>query len=68
MISVERVIEYSRISSEENGDVSQTSTTGASIDWSPSSGNIRFENVCLRYDDHIVLKNISVEIKSKEKV
>jgi ATP-binding cassette subfamily C (CFTR/MRP) protein 4 len=64
MTAVERVVEYSELSLEPNDGV-QTPPES----W-PTSGNISFHSVSLRYSskDAPVLKNVSFNIKSKEKI
>ncbi|KAK9869795.1 hypothetical protein WA026_003526 [Henosepilachna vigintioctopunctata] len=63
MTSVERVLEYSNIDSEE--DTSQE----PSKDW-PQKEDIEFENVTMRYysNQPAVLKNLNFKIKPREKI
>lgn len=64
MTSVERVVEYTDLETEkvEDGKVPDPS-------W-PDKGNVEFKSVWMRYSqkDLYVLKNLSLVIKSKEKV
>ncbi|KAJ8918452.1 hypothetical protein NQ315_008149 [Exocentrus adspersus] len=67
MTAVERLEEYTKIKPEgleedaENKNISKL--------W-PNGGNIKFHKVCLKYSqsDPHVLKNVTLEVKSKEKV
>lgn len=64
MTCVERIVEYTKLDSEENP---QNSTPPPS--W-PSEGIIKFSSVSLRYspDEPYVLKNLNFTIRSNEKV
>lgn len=62
MVSVERVVEYTDLLPEEA--VKNYSTPSS---W-PSRGDIFFENVNLRYDADLVLKNINFHIGPGEKI
>ncbi|XP_046447926.1 ATP-binding cassette sub-family C member 4-like [Daphnia pulex] len=67
MTSVERVIEYSKLPSEAALD----SITGKKPpDTWPSSGNIQFDDMSLRYTevDQPVLKNITCFVRANEKI
>jgi len=65
MISVERVVEYSRLPSEA-ATVRRPSIPRIGR---PAIGDIRFENVSVRYaPDRLVLKNITCHIRAREKV
>ena len=51
-----------------NGDIEMSKLKTPSSDW-PNAGKIEFRDVCMRYrDGPLVLKNISFEVSSKEKV
>lgn len=62
MTSVERILEYTEIKSE--------SKTGQIFDNWPQEGCIKYENVCLSYNNSTerVLNNINFTIESREKV
>jgi ATP-binding cassette subfamily C (CFTR/MRP) protein 4 len=64
MSAVERVVEYSELSLEPNDGVEKPPES-----W-PTSGDISFHSVSLRYslDDVHVLKNVSFNVKCKEKI
>jgi ABC-type multidrug transport system fused ATPase/permease subunit len=64
MSAIERVVEYSNLSWELNDGVQKPPES-----W-PTSGDISFHSVSLRYssDDAHVLKNVSFNVKSKEKI
>jgi ATP-binding cassette subfamily C (CFTR/MRP) protein 4 len=64
MTAVERVVEYTELSLEPNDGVDTPPES-----W-PASGNISFHSVSLRYSstDAPVLKNVSFNVKSKEKI
>ena len=66
MTSAERVLEYSKITSE-----AELSKDGKVIDnrW-PSKGEIRFKGVSLRYssDSEPVLKDLNFQVKAGEKI
>lgn len=63
MISVERVLEYSKIEAESNNILKPPR------DW-PENGKIEFDSVSLRYgkNEPKILKDISFEIKPKQKI
>lgn len=63
MISVERVLEYSKIEAESNNIVKPPR------EW-PENGKIEFDSVSLRYgkNEPKILKDISFEIKPKQKI
>lgn len=65
MTSVERVLEYSELNTEFNDH-----KTTASTNYWPESGRIVFREVSLKYSPEtpFVLKNVSFEINSKEKI
>ncbi|KAG5881447.1 hypothetical protein JTB14_037665 [Gonioctena quinquepunctata] len=83
MISVERVLQYTKLEREANAEEDR-SAKNMSEDWShyatmtymdpdknwPQSGAVRFKNVFLMYaaDAPPVLKNLNVEIEAGEKV
>ncbi|XP_060521459.1 probable multidrug resistance-associated protein lethal(2)03659 [Cylas formicarius] len=60
MTSVERVLEYT--------EVGQDLYEGRRIDNWPTKGKIVYENVSLAYKDEKVLKNLSFEVESKQKI
>jgi ATP-binding cassette subfamily C (CFTR/MRP) protein 4 len=64
MTSVERLVEYSKIIPERN-----VATCIPSKFW-PTAGNIKFESVSMKYsaDGPLVLKKVSFEINSGEKI
>jgi ATP-binding cassette subfamily C (CFTR/MRP) protein 4 len=64
MTAVERVVEYTELSLEPNDGIDTPPQS-----W-PTSGNISFHSVSLRYssNDVPVLMNVSFNIKSKEKI
>jgi ATP-binding cassette subfamily C (CFTR/MRP) protein 4 len=64
MSAVERVVEYSELSLEPNDGIEKPPES-----W-PTSGDISFHSVSLRYssDDVHVLKNVSFNVKCKEKI
>jgi ATP-binding cassette subfamily C (CFTR/MRP) protein 4 len=64
MTAVEREVEYSELSLEPNDGVEKPPES-----W-PTSGDISFHSVSLRYfsDDVHVLKNVSFNVKCKEKI
>lgn len=66
MTSVERILEYTTIESEEDGGDRKQSVREK---W-PENGSIVFKNVSLRYSDvqPYVLKSLNFSIQSKEKV
>lgn len=65
MTSVERVLAYTDL--DEEGE--RTSIDPLSPTW-PYAGSICFANLCLKYTDEspVILKNITLCIKSQEKV
>ncbi|XP_056645129.1 ATP-binding cassette subfamily C member 4-like [Diorhabda sublineata] len=67
MISVERVLQYTKLDKE--GPFESLPTKRPPKDW-PSKGRITFKNVYLSYGDDLppALKNLNIEIKSGEKV
>ncbi|KAL8559263.1 hypothetical protein ACOMHN_040387 [Nucella lapillus] len=69
MISVERVLEYSRLPSEAELESSSEKGGRPPPDW-PQEGSVRAEDLCLRYspDKPLVLKNVSFHIKAREKI
>ncbi|KAJ0181179.1 hypothetical protein K1T71_003264 [Dendrolimus kikuchii] len=66
MTAVERVLEYTRLPTEENMEHGPTKPPN---EW-PIAGHIQFEDLSLRYDpeEAPVLKNLNFEIKSGWKV
>jgi ABC-type multidrug transport system fused ATPase/permease subunit len=69
MVSVERIVNYSELESEETAHGSHRGRPPPS-DW-PVNGTIEFRNVSLNYGEeqgHEALKDITVLIRSKEKV
>lgn len=66
MVSTERIIEYSKLSSEAPAEIKETSPNN---EW-PETGEIEFKNVLLKYSTSLppVLKNINFKINSCEKV
>ncbi|XP_076453870.1 ATP-binding cassette sub-family C member 4-like isoform X2 [Babylonia areolata] len=67
MVSVERVLEYSRLPSEASLESSGKDVPPP--DW-PQRGSVRADNLCLQYSPEgpLVLKNISFCIDAREKV
>ena len=67
MISVERVLEYSRLPSE--AALESEEKRKPPDDW-PDSGAIQADNVCLQYFPNapVVLRNLTFRIREKEKV
>ncbi|GAB0093527.1 probable multidrug resistance-associated protein lethal(2)03659 [Sergentomyia squamirostris] len=67
MISVERVIQYSKLPSEPPLETEPKNKP--TKEW-PSDGAIKFENLSLRYVDEgeVILKDLNFEIKAGEKV
>lgn len=67
MTTVERAVEYAELKPEADGDGANKITTGN--DW-PSSGSIEFKNVSLKYNPNepLVLNNINITIRAKEKI
>ncbi|RWS23154.1 ABC transporter-like protein 16, partial [Leptotrombidium deliense] len=65
MTSVERVDEYSSLPSE--GELENTKSLKAANLW-PEKGEIIFDNVCLKYGEHEVLKSLTFKISAKEKI
>lgn len=67
-VSVERVLEYGRLTSEGSPTISAVDNQ-LPVNW-PRSGAISFNRVCLRYspDLPLVLKDVSFEIQAKEKI
>lgn len=75
--SVARIYQLSHIESEEEalrplkqspGELYVTVEQKPPRQIATTSGGIRFANVCLRYGERIVLRNISFEIEPKEKI
>lgn len=68
MTSVERVLEFHKVESEESKLMTKPEHN-LPIDW-PTCGDVTFQNVCLRYSstDPPVLKKLNFIIKSGEKV
>ena len=66
MTAVERVIEYCKLQPEAPLEIPKNRPDPS---W-PQSGNIAFKSMSLAYSQEmpIVLKNISCQIKAKEKV
>lgn len=66
IVSVERVLEYSELPSEAPAVIENSRPPAA---W-PTSGDIKFENYSTRYRPELslVLKNINLDIKGKEKI
>lgn len=67
MVSVERVLEYSNLPSEEGSGNAEK--IKASSGW-PSEGNITFKDLSLFYNDESrpAIKNLNFTIESKEKI
>jgi len=65
MTSVERALEYSKLESEAPLESHPDKEPPKS--W-PTEGEIKFRNVYLAYEDKDVLKNLTFEIKGKEKI
>lgn len=67
MISVERVLQYSKLPSE--APLKSDKKHQPPSDW-PQNGQIKGENVCLKYSESgpMVLKHLKFSIESKEKV
>ena len=67
MISVERVIDYSKLPSEAPLEAEEKKKPPPQ--W-PEHGAIRAEAACLRYADNLplVLKELTFSIKAREKV
>ena len=65
MTSVERIVEYTEIPGEPLNEEKEKPPK----DW-PDKGEIKFDDVCLSYDPNLppVLKNLSLNIKSNEKI
>ena len=65
MTSVERIIEYTQISSEHSLKSNKKSPTN----W-PMKGQIVFKNVSLKYDPNLpeVIKDISLSINPSQKI
>lgn len=64
MTSVERALEYSTLSPEAALEIPDKKPPPT---W-PSGGEISFRNVFLHYGDNCVLKNLSFDIRPKEKI
>ncbi|KAJ4304167.1 ATP-binding cassette glutathione S-conjugate transporter ycf1 [Collariella sp. IMI 366227] len=66
IVSVERVLEYARLPSEAPEIIHRSRPP---VSW-PSRGEVEFENYSARYREglDLVLKNISLDIKSHEKI
>ncbi|XP_057665399.1 ATP-binding cassette sub-family C member 4-like isoform X1 [Diorhabda carinulata] len=67
MISVERILQYTKL--EKEGPFESLATKKPPRDW-PSNGNIMFKNIYLRYSHELqpVLKNVNIDIRSREKI
>lgn len=67
MVSVERVLEYADLPSEEQSG--NAVKTKAAEDW-PLKGEIEFKNLSLYYNDETkpAIKNLNFSIKSQEKI
>ncbi|XP_069104134.1 ATP-binding cassette sub-family C member 4-like isoform X2 [Argopecten irradians] len=67
MISVERVLDYSRLDTE--AELESTKDRKPPSDW-PQEGEIKGENMCLQYNKAgpLVLKHLSFCIKGREKI
>lgn len=65
MVSVERVIDYANLPSEQGKDAKKVPPK----EW-PVEGNVEFENLSLSYskNSETVLKNLNFSIKSNEKI
>lgn len=65
LMSVERVLEYDGLPKEKQPDIPKEPSKA----W-PEKGTIEFENMGLKYidDGALVLKNLNLHIKAKEKV
>ncbi|KAK6635825.1 hypothetical protein RUM44_001079 [Polyplax serrata] len=70
LVSVERVLEYTKVESEENLEKASTENGPQSLEKWPSEGNIEFKNVNLFYDETKIpaIRNLSISIKAGEKV
>ncbi|KAG6057778.1 hypothetical protein E4U17_000949 [Claviceps sp. LM77 group G4] len=66
IVSVERVLEYARLPSEAPEIIAERRPPGA---W-PARGEVDFQNYSTRYREglDLVLKNINLDIKSREKI
>lgn len=60
MISVERVLEFTRLTEEDK--------TGKMLDNWPNNGLIKFDNISLNYNTNKMLSNVSFIIAPKEKL
>ncbi|ENN79278.1 hypothetical protein YQE_04278, partial [Dendroctonus ponderosae] len=65
MTSVERVLEYTKLESEPEREL----TNPVPVEW-PKKGQVKFENVQLRYSESepYVLKNLNFSVEPKEKI
>lgn len=68
MVSVERVLDYANLDSEEKQNSDKTKTIPPK-EW-PVDGTIKFEDLNLRYSENseLVLKNLNFFIQSNEKI
>ncbi|KIH43742.1 hypothetical protein ANCDUO_26246, partial [Ancylostoma duodenale] len=64
MVSVERIVQYTELESEHDDNLSLEAPKA----W-PTEGHITIKNMYMKYDDDgdYVLKNVSLDIKPKEK-
>ena len=71
MVSVERIIEYGQLQSEETNEQKKLYLNNKDLlnDW-PKNGNIKIENLCVSYRDYLddILHDINIEIKDCEKI
>ncbi|KAK9720652.1 ABC transporter [Popillia japonica] len=67
LISVERIMTYTKL--DQEGPFDSTEGKKPRIEW-PDKGNIRFQNMSLRYaaDEDPVLKNLDIQIYPGEKI
>jgi len=69
MVSVERIVNYSELESEE-AKIKTTQQKEPPANW-PNEGRIEFRNVSLKYDDaenSMALENVDFQIRAQEKV
>lgn len=66
MTSVERIMDYCRVPMEDDGWKKKREVESK---W-PDKGEIEFVNLCMKYsaDGEMILKNLNLKIKSREKV
>ncbi|PAV58307.1 hypothetical protein WR25_02213 [Diploscapter pachys] len=63
MVSIERIVKYTELEPEKEPLI----TAKLDPEW-PQHGRIQINNLFLKYDKEFVLKDISVDIKPKEKI